>query len=122
MMLQLITKFSLKYYLKIDVDRLPTCDILNIILKDSKKQTENTANRIHVAPINLKVNDQPLSSPIFISGEILSAHKRTSASSKLKTVGTQHVFLHEKMIDTSESSSCEEDTDYEPVRVRKRNI
>lgn len=83
-------------------DVIPNRDILETIMDEKLLKEPVNVKKIEVI---LQIFDYPISTPVFIAERILRGHYRTSATSILKEVGCQHVFLHNKMVDSSSASS-----------------
>lgn len=100
-----INEYFKSYYLEIDLQHHPERDILTSIRNNKKKRLGlETCDRIS---FDFKVTkaDYTLSTPIYISKEILAKCFKSEPASSMNSVRTQHVRLHSHMVDIDTFSS-----------------
>lgn len=113
-LMQRLHEFFSSHYLETDVKKLPERDILYILLECQNLKTSTTSEKIVV---DVTIDEYELSKPVYVSENILQK-ERSHATSKLKKIGYQHVYIH-RTIDSSASSEKDSRSDDDEPLAKK---
>lgn len=101
-------EFFKQYFLRLHPKDSFKKDILNVVKENSVGRITGTLQEVTPSKnLGIVINDHPLMNTVYIANDILLTNLRTYSTSNMNHLGCQHLYIHDRMLDTSTASSTD---------------